>query len=240
MPLTSMVHDASSTPPELGACAGLLDLLHLCSAGLPVGTYAYSQGLEWAVEARWVVDEATLSNWLAGQLQLQVACVDLPLLKCMLNALDAGQPAQALGYSQELLAWRETAELRAEERARGLALMKLLPVLGIIGADASTAEASISFAYGFALASNHWGISPTAALTGYAYSWLEAEVLAGVKLVPLGQLAGQRVLYALRRLLPDLVAHASRLPRSEIGGGLPGLSIASAAHESQYTRLFRS
>jgi urease accessory protein len=78
------------------------------------------------------------------------------------------------------------------------------------------------------------------AATGYAWSWLENLVLAGIKLVPLGQTRGQQTLARLATLIPSAVAAALEVSDEEIGASTPALAIASSAHETQYTRLFRS
>ncbi len=79
-----------------------------------------------------------------------------------------------------------------------------------------------------------------AALTAYVWSWLENQVLAAIKLVPLGQVAGQRLLAALGARIPQVVATAMTLADDDLSTFAPGLALASARHETQYTRLFRS
>ena len=79
-----------------------------------------------------------------------------------------------------------------------------------------------------------------AALTAYVWSWLENQVLAAIKLVPLGQVAGQRLLLALGARIPRVVAIAMTLDDADLSTFAPGLCLASARHETQYSRLFRS
>ena len=80
-----------------------------------------------------------------------------------------------------------------------------------------------------------------AALTAYVWSWLENQVLAAMKPVPLGQVAGQRMLLALGARHPGGRRRArSRSPTTTSRSFAPGLALASARHETQYTRLFRS
>lgn len=85
-----------------------------------------------------------------------------------------------------------------------------------------------------------WEIEPEAALTGYAWAWIENQVMAAVKAVPLGQAAGQRLLSALAAAVPARVADARSCPPEAWSNFQPGLAIASARHETQYSRLFRS
>lgn len=232
----------------------LLRLLQLVSPSLPVGAFAYSQGLEWAVEAGWVADEDGLANWLSEQLHHALAWVDLPLLARMMAAVVDGDPAALSAWVDELKAMRETAELRAEEAGRGRALAELLDSLGLLAsvpaAYAPTTAAQRALEWkpvlsrsqlaGFAFASAVWNIRPPDALAGYAWSWAENLTLAGVKLVPLGQTAGQRILLDISEQIPATVERGLTLNDDEIGAASPALAIASSQHETQYTRLFRS
>jgi urease accessory protein len=218
----------------------LLRLLQLVSPALPIGAFAYSQGLEWAIEGGWVKDEADLESWLEDLLRGSLIHVDLPALARLYQACTRGDAHALVRWSSWLLACRETAELRAEERQRGRALAALLADLGVPGAKRWRSLLESSQIASFALAAQADGIALRDALLGYAWSWLEGQVLAGVKLVPLGQTAGQRVQRHLGRRLPSAVQTALTLADDELGATTPALAIASSRHETQYTRLFRS
>ena len=83
-------------------------------------------------------------------------------------------------------------------------------------------------------------IAADAALAAYVWSWLENQVLAAIKLVPLGQVAGQRCSSRWARGFPTVVATAMTIDDDDLSTFAPGLALASARHETQYTRLFRS
>jgi urease accessory protein len=201
----------------------LARLLQLASPALPVGAYAYSQGLEAAVEAGIVTDAASAERWIGDVLELSVARMEAPILWRMMQ----GEPLNDL-----FLASRETAELRAETLQMGHSLSRLLEGLDLgKPADGSSYPAAYAFAVG-AL-----GLEPRAALLAYLWSWLENQVMAAIKGVPLGQTAGQRMLLALGRRLDDI---ANRIPKHELSNFAPGLAMLSARHETQYSRLFRS
>ncbi|HEY3809401.1 MAG TPA: urease accessory UreF family protein [Steroidobacteraceae bacterium] len=217
----------------------LLRLFHLVSPALPVGAYAYSQGLEYAVQAGWVHDESSSFDWLQGLMSHAVGTLDLPILLRLQVACSDGDHAALQRWNAELIAARETAELRAEERHLGSALARVLIELAIPEA-AAWQQRDAAFATLFGLAATRWGVSPTATLSGYAWSWCENQVLAAIKLVPLGQSAGQRLLHRLTHLLPQVVARALELPEDSIGTGGISQVLASSLHESQYSRLFRS
>ena len=220
--------------------ASLPRLLQLVSPSLPVGAYSYSQGLEWAVEAGWVDNPDSLGAWLRDQLQSSLQYWDLPLLARLYQACITDDPDSLDAWTRMLLAGRETAELRKEERDRGRALYSLLDKLDVLTPNDRRETIAACQLTGFARAAHRWEIPLEQALTGYAWSWLENSVLAGVKLVPLGQTAGQALLLDLADLLPTVVDTALALEDDELGASAPALAHASAAHESQRTRLFRS
>jgi urease accessory protein len=219
---------------------GRARLLQLVSPALPIGGFTYSQGLEWAVEAGWVHDLASVENWLGGLLDDSLQRLELPLLARLHSACSSGDLAALVHWARVLYASRETRELRAEERNRARALVTLLRDLGIARVAEWEQELMLCQAAPFACAAVHWGIGVEDCALGYAWGWLESQVAAAVKLVPLGQTDGQRLLLALGAGLPDAVATALRLDDESIGAAAPALAIASARHETQYTRLFRS
>jgi urease accessory protein len=217
-----------------------LRLYQLISPSLPVGGFTYSQGLEWAVEARWVHDKNTLEEWLNGLLKQSVATLELPILLRLQQAFELDDELKIARWLSYLIASRETSELRKEERQRGAALAVLLPNLQV-PMDASLKPWVVSSQLaGMALAAVHWQIPAQQLLAGYAWSWLENSVTAGVKLIPLGQTHGQQILMRLAQDIPAAVASASELQDDDIGSCTPAQAIASSNHESQYTRLFRS
>jgi len=217
-----------------------LRLYQLISPTLPIGGFTYSQGLEWAVEAGWVHDKETLAQWLMGQLTHSVAVLELPILLRLQTAFAEADEVAVARWCLYLLACRETSELRKEERQRGAALARLLPSLDIAitpGLESSIASTQLA---GIALAAHSWGIPAAKVCSGYAWSWLENNVTAGVKLIPLGQTHGQQILLRLAGEIPASVVAATDVLDADIGSSTPALAIASSRHETQYTRLFRS
>jgi len=220
--------------------AGLLRLMQMVSPALPVGAFAYSHGLEWAVSAGWVNTAAQAEAWVGGLLRHVWARLDVPGLGRILAALQAGDLARVAHWSERLQAGRESAELRAEDRLMGQALARLLADLGVSRAAEWVSDPRCSFPVPWACAAAHWQIPAQPAGLGLLWTYAEHQVAAAVKLVPLGQTAGQRMLQRLIELIPPAVEEGLRLPDADIGGIAPALGIASARHETQYTRLFRS
>ena len=203
----------------------LLRLLQLVSPSLPVGMYSYSQGMEQAVENGWIKSEAQTRDWLAGLLRHSLARLDAALLVRFYDAWARNDADAVAHWSMELTAMRETAELRMEDRQTGQALARLLDGLGVERAKGWVRNPHATFATMFALAAVEWDISKAQTIAGYLWSWLENQALCAVKLVPLGQLAGQRLLYGLAMEIPGLVEAALDLPDDEIGSSCFALTL---------------
>jgi urease accessory protein len=213
-----------------------LRLLQLASPSLPVGAYSYSQGLEAAVEAGVVTDAATAEAWIGDVLELSVASMEAPVLLRLIAAWRAGDLEAVRHWNEEFLASRETAELRAETLQMGFSLANLLRDLGV--GDMAMEGPAYPAVYAHAIA--RWDVDPLEALSAYLFSWLENQVLAALKCAPLGQTGGQRMLLALADRIPAAVERAATLGDADLCNFAPGLAIASARHETQYSRLFRS
>ncbi len=206
----------------------LAKLLQLASPTLPVGAYSYSGGLEAAIEAGTVHDAASAERWIGDVLEFSVARMDAPILLRMMS--------DQKDWNETYLASRETAELRAETVQMGYSLNRLLKDLGMGEVPVSEPSFPAAFAY----AATQWKIEPEAALQAYLWSWLENQVMAAVKTVPLGQTDGQKILLSLGNGLNVLVEKIKKMQDDDIGNFAPGLVLMSARHETQYSRLFRS
>lgn len=218
-------------------------LLQLASPALPVGAFSYSQGLEAAVEAGVVHDRATALSWLGDLLDYSLATMEAPLLLRLIAGFHAKEFTAVQHWNDWFLASRESAELRAETVQMGFSLARLLRELSGIDADRLTCIdklAEISFPAAFACAVASWDLPPPQALSAYLWSWAENQVMAALKLVPLGQTDGQRMLLALGERLDAVVERAAQLGDDDIGVFMPRLAILSSRHETQYSRLFRS
>ena len=197
-------------------------LLQLASPTLPVGAYSYSGGLEAAAEAGIVTDAKSAERWIGDVLEFSVLRMEAPMLLRMIE-----EPSEQ--WNVQFLASRETAELRAETVQMGYSLNRLLPELGV--EPCPYEEPSFPAAY--AQAVRVWAIPARQALTAYLWAWLENQVMAAVKAVPLGQTDGQKMLLALGARLHEF-------SEEEPGNFAPGLAMLSSFHETQYSRLFRS
>ena len=221
----------------------LTRLLQLASPALPVGAYTYSQGLEWAVEASTVRDEASALAWVADQLEWNIGRFEAPLLARMVETWKLGDGDAAMALNDDFLASRETAELRAETLQMGYSLLRLLGELRDFPRqriDAIAASPAPTFPHVWSGVAATWEIPARDALVGYLWSWAENQAMVAIKTVPLGQAAGQRMLLALGTRVADMADTALTLPPDQYSNFAPGFAIACARHETQYSRLFRS
>jgi urease accessory protein len=223
----------------------LVRLLQLASPALPVGAYTYSQGLEWAVESGTVKGEAGVADWVGDVLAWSIATFEAPLVGALMAAWTAAEDREVARLNADFLASRETAELRAETEQMGYSCARLLVDLEAFAslpgwAARLAAVEAPAFPTAWSCAAAAWRIPPGMALTAYLWAWLENQVMAAVKSVPLGQSAGQRLLSRLGAGIPALAEAALVLPETQWSNYTPGLALASSRHETQYSRLFRS
>lgn len=219
----------------------LLSLLQLTSSALPVGAYSYSEGLEILVENGMITSPESLQKWLESELKYGAIRMEAAVMIRAYEAVKA-LDLQLLSYwNQWLSAARETEELRSASWQMGRSLIQLLEKLHPqIKSITSTVGNPCNYAIAFGIALAYHQINIQAGLLGYLYSWVSNLITAGVKLIPLGQTAGQQLIRFLQPLLTNNAAQITAMVDDELSCCSWGLSLASMQHETQYTRLFRS
>jgi urease accessory protein len=222
------------------AGTALPQLLRLASPMLPVGAYAYSQGMEWAVEEGAIADEGSALAWIADLLRLNVGTLEAPVWRRLYRAWQERDVGAASGWNERFIAIRETAEFRAETLQMGGALKAVLDATREIDTGLLDQIEAPAFPTAFSFAAHGLGVPLREGLTGYLWAWGENQVSAAMKLVPLGQSSGQRILVKLIALLPEITDNALGMQEDSLSNFSPALAIASSRHETQYTRLFRS
>lgn len=223
--------------------AALLHLLQFASPALPIGAYSYSQALEAALDKRMVHDAATARSWISQHLRLVMAQWEAPLCWRLMGAFSARDGAAVRLWSERFIASRDSAEFRAETIQMGYSLTKLVAELGFADGTLlemlqSQPEVALPTAYACAVVA--LAIPHQAALLAMLFAWAENQVLVCVKSVPLGQVAGQRLLLSLGAEVAAAAALAQALADDELSNWAPGLSLLSMQHEVQYSRLYRS
>jgi urease accessory protein len=218
-----------------------LAILQLASPALPVGAYSYSEGLEMLIENGTITNVENLQYWLKSELVYGSIRLDVAVMVRGFHAVQLGDLEALKRWNLWLSAARDTEELRAASWQMGRSLMQLLgklepeilPVVNAVGYPGN-------YAIAFAIACAHWDINIQAALLAYLHSWANNLITAGIKLIPLGQTAGQELLMGLQPLLTSTVGEILTMADDDLGCCNWGLSLASMQHETQYTRLFRS
>jgi len=223
-----------------------LQLMWLASPALPVGGFSYSEALEAAVDAGLVTDEAGAATWLLSQMALAPTRADLPVLARAHEAWARHDLARITALNDFLGRTRETRELRLQSEQMGRSMVEWLRNQAGSAADdprlrhLAALAPSPTWPIAFALATARAGASASQALHASLFGWAENMVQAALKAVPLGQVAGQRILQALLARMPAAIAAALALDDDEWQSFAPMLGILGARHETQYSRLFRS
>ena len=242
-------------------------LLMLASSNLPIGSYTYSQGIEPAIESGLIHDESSGLAFMSDYLELALCRYELPLLALMIEAIMINDVALNDALGADYHASRETKEFVYESSQLALSLSAWLDnVLELNVPDSLLAHGFLPL---FAHISSHWQFKPVQAMTTYAFGQIENMVLAAVKTVPLGQMAGQRIIWQLQQLLSQQIqplaanvqqkfSHVQHMAlmtdcsdittfklnllyqQLHMSANLPNLAILSCQHERQYSRLFRS
>ena len=221
----------------------MIDALHLASASLPIGGFAYSQGLEQAHASGLVQNRVQAADWLRDALLLVLARQDLPLWLACHDAATRANWEVLAQHTQSLVALRESAEFRLESQQMGYSLMQLYPqwvrpedmpcsaMQESLARNYTAAHATLT-----ALRRMGWSVG----LIAYIWSWLESQVMAAVKILPLGQRDGQWLLHQARGWVAQAVQGARDVDANAAGTAAFGLAMLSTRHETQYSRLFRS
>lgn len=221
----------------------LARLLRLASPTLPVGAFSYSQALEWVVEADDVSNFAKAERWILDAFSLNLARCEAPVWLRLLQGWNVNDMTALNQWNNFFLATRESAELRAETVQMGRAMRTIILRSNEFDPQLCAQLEAIeepSYPTAFTAAISHWQIDARAGLTAYLWAWAENQVIAAMKLVPLGQTDGQRLLAGIINHTPAILDAIFACADDDIGALSHGLSIASAQHETQYSRLFSS
>ena len=225
------------------SASALYRLMAWLSPAYPVGAFSYSSGIEWAVEAGDITDAAALRDWLAVVLTDGGGFADAVLFAHAHRAAESGDDKALRAAAELAAALAPSKERHLETTAQGNAFVEATRAAW--GCDAldrlkNIWDGPVAYPVAVAAAAAGHGVALAPALAAYLQALAANWVSAGVRLVPLGQTDGQRVLAALE---PVIAASAQRAPRvalDDLGSAAFRADLAGARHETQYTRLFRS
>ena len=225
---------------------GLYKLLTWLSPNFPVGAFAYSHGLEYAVETGAVKDADSLIQWVGGVVTFGAGRSDAALFRAAWEAVSLGDDTRLADVSQRADVLRGSLELALESQAQGRAFLDAVlkswpqPRIARWYDELAHAEREPAYAVAVAVAVAVAGIALQPALTAYLNALIANLVSASVRLVPLGQTDGQRTLAALEETVIAAVAAALNRSADDFGQAALTVDWMSMQHETQYTRLFRS
>ena len=238
----SMVMRITMTDKDLQP-ASLYRLMAWLSPSFPVGAFSYSSGIEWAVEAGDIKDAGTLKAWLSVMLSEGGGYCDAVLFAHAHRAI-TGEDDKALRDVAELAsAFAPSKERHLETTAQGNAFVEATRAAWACGAIERLKtiwDGPVAYPIAVAVTSAGHGIALEPALAAYLQAVAANWVSAGVRLIPLGQSDGQRVLAALEEAVAATAKRALAARLDDIGSSAFRADLASARHETQYTRLFRS
>lgn len=218
------------------ADAARLKLFQLVSPALPVGAFSYSEGLEVLVQQGLLAGPQDLEPWLRAELQRGAVAMEAAALGTLFSALGGGDLAAVVELDGWLLAQREAAEVRAQQRQMGQSLLLLLADLGW----PLPGGAALAWPAAFAWAALCLELGSPDLEEAYLYSWVANQISAAVRLVPLGPTQGQRLQLALAPLIAEQAAELSSSDPRQLWNGGIGAGLAQLQHAELYSRLFRS
>ena len=208
-----------------------LRLFQLISPALPVGAFSYSEGLEVLVQRGFLLDGAGVRSWLEAELQRGTLVLEAASLPGLLLA----EAAELRERDSWLLALREGAEVRAQQRQMGASLLGLLADLGF-----NPPALNLAWPAAFALAGRALEVGATELVEAYLYGWVANQLSAALRLVPLGPTEAQRLQLGLAPLIAKRALELAAADPHQLWSGGVGAGLAQLRHAELYSRLFRS
>lgn len=221
-------------------------LLTWLSPSFPVGGFSYSHGIEYAIEAGLLRDQASLATWVDGILRFGAGRNDGLLLLAAYRAARAGRSSELVDIARQAAALRGTMELAQEASAQGAAFLKAVAGGWPHFAEAATVRALataggvITYPVIVGALCAVAGIEEAMTLEAYLTAFAGNLISAGIRLVPLGQSDGLRTMATLEPRITGYATALSMLTLDDLGGAALAVDWSSMQHETQYTRLFRS
>jgi urease accessory protein len=251
--ITIMADTASVAPDKAGtdgreaaslpASAALFRLMTWLSPAFPVGAFSYSSGLEWAVEAGDIRDAATLQDWLTSMLAAGSGFCDAVFLAHAHRAAADGNDPALVELSELAAAFVPSRERQLETLAQGRAFIDIASRVwscAVLERFRQIWQGPVAYPVAVGVLGAGHRVARDLVLHGFLHAQVANWISAGVRLIPLGQTDGQRVLAALEPIIAETAHRAAQGSFDDLGSASFRIDIASMRHETQYTRLFRS
>jgi len=223
--------------------ATLYRLMAWLSPAYPVGAFSYSSGIEWAVEHGDIADAASLQRWLAVIIAEGGGFCDAVFFVHAHRAVTANDDKALRDVAELAAAVAPSKERHLETTAQGRAFVEATRAAwpcAALDRLAAVWDGPVAYPVAVAIAAAGHGVAIEPALSAYLHAVTANLISAGVRLIPLGQTDGQRLLAAFEPIVAATAARAPATPLDQVGGAAFRADIASMRHETQYTRLFRS
>lgn len=224
----------------------LLNLLHVADPNLPIGGYSHSNGLETYVQQGKVVDPDTTLTFIRNMLKSSILYNDASYVRLVYEALDDNNFDEVMKIDADCSAQKSPMEIRGGSHKLGARLFKIFvdkndhPMLKKFGDYMNSNEGVGNYPVAYALVCFISGIELREALAAFYFSTASGMVTNAVKLVPLGQLQGQNVLFAIQKEIEGWVDKTINLDKKYIGLSSVGFDLRSMQHEKLYSRLYMS
>jgi urease accessory protein len=213
------------------------------SPAYPVGAFSYSSGIEWAVESGDIKDAETLKCWLEVVVTEGGGFCDAVFFVHAHRAIVANDDRSLRGVAELAAAFAPSKERHLETTAQGRAFVEATRAAwpcAALDKLAQVWDGAIAYPVAVGVTAAGHGVASDAALSAYLHAVTANLISAGVRLIPLGQTDGQRLLAAFEPVIAATATRALSIPLDQAGGAAFRADIASMLHETQYTRLFRS
>ena len=233
--ITTMTDEASAS--------ALYRLMAWLSPAYPVGAFSYSSGIEWAVETGDIRDAETLKQWLTVMMAEGGGFCDAVFFVHAHRAASEDDAVKLHNVAELAAAFAPSKERHLETTAQGRAFVEATRAAwpcGALDRLAGAWDGAIAYPIAVGVTTAGHGIAIEAALAAFLHAVAANLISAGVRLIPLGQTDGQRLLAAFEPIVASTAARALETPLDQVGGAAFRADIASMMHEAQYTRLFRS
>jgi len=224
----------------------ILRLQTWLSPAFPVGSYTYSHGLEWAVEAAPVHDRQSLVDWVQADLCYGSGRNEAIFFSEAWHCARADNRIRLAELVEVAAAFRGTSEFALESSHQAAACLATLrqvwpdPVLDRFSNILCEHNVPPALAVVLGIRSASLGIPARVCLLAFLQSYIANFVIAGVRLIPLGQTDGQFAIARLEESVTTVSVQAEDATIDDLGSAAFMVDLASMSHETQYTRLFRS